>query len=99
MRVIAWAALREFADKRRDALAPAKAWLKLIERGTFAKPQDLKDLFGKRVDFLKNGVAIFDVGANKYRISANVRYDKQILFIRRVMTHAEYDEACKNGSL
>lgn len=35
---------------------------------------------------------IFDVGGNKYRIIAKVRYQKHILFIRIVLTHEEYNE-------
>lgn len=35
--------------------------------------------------------AIFDGGGNRYRIAAVIRYDQQRLYVRRVMTHAEYD--------
>ncbi len=34
---------------------------------------------------------IFDVGGSRYRIVAVIHYDKQRLYVRRVMTHAEYD--------
>ncbi len=37
------------------------------------------------------GYTIFDVGGNRYRIAAVIHYDKQRLYVRRVMTHAEYD--------
>ena len=39
----------------------------------------------------KPTATIFDVGGNKYRIAALVDYDKRVVFIKRVMTHAEYD--------
>jgi mRNA interferase HigB len=42
------------------------------------------------VDYV-DGYTIFDVGGNKYRIAAVIHYDKQRLYIRQVMTHAEYD--------
>lgn len=38
-----------------------------------------------------DGVTIFDVGGNRYRIAAVIHYDKQRLYVRQVMTHAEYD--------
>jgi mRNA interferase HigB len=40
-----------------------------------------------------DGFTIFDVGGNRYRIVAVVHYDKQRLYIRQVMTHAEYDRS------
>lgn len=91
MRVIAWKSLRQFAQKHPQALAPLKVWCKLIESSSFADPADIKRLFGRKVDFLPNNVVIFDVGGNKYRISASIRYRLDLLFIRDVMTHTEYD--------
>jgi mRNA interferase HigB len=40
---------------------------------------------------IKNGFTVFDVAGNHYRIVAVVHYDKQRIYIRQVMTHAEYD--------
>ena len=38
-----------------------------------------------------DGFTIFDVGGNRYRIAAVIHYDKQRIYVRAVMTHAEYD--------
>ncbi len=38
-----------------------------------------------------DGFTVFDVGGNRYRIAAAVHYDKQRIYVRAVMTHAEYD--------
>lgn len=38
-----------------------------------------------------SGITVFDVGGNRYRIAAVIHYDKQRLYVRQVMTHAEYD--------
>ena len=99
MRIIAWSRLREFAREYPDALVPLKAWRALIERRTLRRPQDMKALFGANVDFVGGHVTIFDIGGNKYRISATVRFDIQIVFIRHVMTHREYDRRNADGTL
>ncbi|MFM9968877.1 MAG: type II toxin-antitoxin system HigB family toxin [Burkholderiales bacterium] len=39
-----------------------------------------------------DGFTIFDIGGNRYRIVAAIHYDKQRLYVRGVMTHAEYDK-------
>ena len=38
-----------------------------------------------------DGFTIFDVGGNRFRIVAAVHYDKHRIYVRAVMTHAEYD--------
>jgi mRNA interferase HigB len=50
-------------------------------------------------DFLKNGVAVFDIGGNKYRLVVTMRYDMQKVFIRHVLTHREYDRKTAEGAL
>jgi mRNA interferase HigB len=34
---------------------------------------------------------VFNVGGNKYRIEAFVHYRRQIVYIKRIGTHEEYD--------
>ena len=34
---------------------------------------------------------IFDVGGNKYRIVTAIHYNRRKVYIRHVLTHAEYD--------
>lgn len=49
----------------------------------------LRQTFGS-ADYV-DGFTLFDVGGNRYRIAAVIHYDKQRLYVRQVMTHAEYD--------
>ena len=99
MRVIAWKRLREFAAKHPHALEPMKVWCKLMEAHSFAGPADVRRAFGSNVDFLPKEIIVFDVGGNKYRISVNIRYRLGRVFIREVMTHAEYDRRTRRGTL
>jgi mRNA interferase HigB len=98
MRVISWKRLREFADAHPTSLAPLKAWRKVMESQSYPDPHALKRTFGKRVDFLKNGIVV-DIGGNNYRISTNVMFRAQRTYVRRVMTHQEYDDATAAGTL
>jgi len=38
-------------------------------------------------------LTVFNIKGNKYRLIASIRYDYQLVNVRCVMTHAEYDEA------
>jgi mRNA interferase HigB len=37
-------------------------------------------------------LVIFDIGGNKYRLIAYIRFTRQILYIKAVLTHEEYDK-------
>jgi mRNA interferase HigB len=38
---------------------------------------------------------VFDVGGNNFRVIAAIHYNRQTLYIREVLTHAEYDRWTK----
>ena len=92
MRVISQKPLRAFAGRHLNAAAPLGAWNKLM-RGTFRNLVELKRTFGsvdlvpvKGTDFY-----VFDIGGNKFRLIAAIHFDTQKLFVRHVLTHADYD--------
>ena len=69
-----------------------------MRKRRYRTPNEVRADFGS-ADFLKNGVTVFNVGGNKYRLSVTIRYDMQKVFIRHVMTHEEYDRRTKDGTL
>ncbi len=47
-------------------------------------------VFFGTADFRKNGIVIFNIGGNKYRLVAHFRYDIGFVYIKHIVTHAEY---------
>ena len=37
------------------------------------------------------GLTVFDIGGNKYRLIASIHYNRRKVYVRAVLTHAEYD--------
>ena len=37
-------------------------------------------------------LTVFDLGGNKYRLIAYVRFEKQIVYIKAVLHHRDYDK-------
>ena len=98
MRIIARSALIRFADRFPDARDPLDAWYAVMRRREYRSPNELKAEF-RAVSLLGDGHAVFNVGGNKYRLVVHVRYDLGIIFVRRVLTHDEYDRLSAAGTL
>lgn len=90
MHVISLRPLREFWSVHAEAEARLRAWYKTVSTGTWATLSELRATFGRATDVYED-MTIFDVGGNNYRIIAGVDYEKQIVYVKHVLTHAEYD--------
>ena len=90
MRVIAKRVLREFWEKHSDAEQPLKTWYKKASNGDWDKPMVIKAEFPS-ASILKNSRVVFNVCRNKYRIVAEINYQRKWLFIRFIGTHATND--------
>ena len=92
MRVISRRRLREYWETPagRGSEQALRAWLEEAERAFWEGPYDVKAQY-PTVSILKGGRIVFNIGGNKYRLVAAVRYDKGIIFIRFIGTHAQYD--------
>lgn len=90
MKIISNSALRAFAVDHPQAEAPLQGWRRVIEKNSFANWAELKAAFNA-LDKV-NELAVFDIGGNRYRLVAYIRFEKQILYIKAVLTHREYDK-------
>lgn len=105
MRIISKKRLADFwsAKGRQDTEKALRQWLKIVSAAAWNTTADVKQTFGRRVDFVqarrtKNTVEVFDIAANKYRLIAHVHFlaqhpEKGRVYVLRIMSHAEYDKA------
>jgi mRNA interferase HigB len=86
--------LRQFWESRsRDAADAARcltAWYKLARTATWDHFADLKSI-SRSIDQIGYCV-VFDIGPQRYRVIARVKYGQGIVSILRVMDHKEYDK-------
>ncbi len=90
MRVISFAAIRDFIAKHADAEKPLKDWYKEVTRAYWSNFSDIKKTFNS-VDYVGNDRYVFDIKGNTYRIVTIVLFINQKVYIRFVGTHEEYD--------
>ena len=95
MPVISLKPLKEFWDQHPDAEEPLRSWYKTALGAEWMSLRDVRATYphadGVRT---KSGdtLTVFNVGGNKYRLIARIRYDFRLVNVRQVLTHAEYDE-------
>lgn len=95
MRVISRKALREFWETHPNAESSLLVWYQRTCDAEWQNFADVRQVF-RSADLVGN-FTVFNIGGNNYRLITFIDYDEQIVFIRNVLTHAEYDkETWKN---
>jgi mRNA interferase HigB len=92
MRVIAKRTLRLFWEQPGydDAERPLTEWYHLVSKASWQTPQQLKAEL-RNASILKSGRVVFNIAGNKYRLVAAIRFDLQLVWVKFVGTHAQYD--------
>jgi len=90
VRIIALSNLREFWEKHPQAEIPMRTWYAEVSRSIWQNPTDIKRVH-RQASFLANNRVIFNIKGNDYRLVVAVHYNRGLMYIRFVGTHAEYD--------
>jgi mRNA interferase HigB len=98
LRIISRKALREFGERHADAKAPLDVWYRIVKGRDYQSPHELRQDF-PTASFLGARRTVFNIGGNKYRLLVDMRYDLGRVYIRDVLTHAEYDRKSMEGTL
>ena len=90
MHVISRKALVKFGENHGDAVEPLDRWYRVAKRAGWENFAELRADFGSAD--LVGEYTVFNIGGNKFRRLAAVYYENQVLLIRGVYTHREYDD-------
>jgi len=88
MRVISRRRLQDFSGKYPQAKKNLDAWYHVVKHATWASLTEVRQVY-PAADFVK-GLTVFDISGNHYRLITHILYKRQIVYIRDVLTHAEY---------
>jgi len=91
MRVIAIASLRSFWELHPEAEIPLRTWYAIASRADWQTPTHVKATY-RQASFTANNRVIFNIKGNSYRLVVAIHYERGIIFIRFIGTHAEYDK-------
>lgn len=90
MRIISKAAINEFSKMHRAALESLLHWHSITKRVVWRHLADVRADF-PHADAV-GAFTVFNSSGNKYRLVSAIKYRWQIVYIRHILTHAEYDK-------
>lgn len=88
--IISRKALKEYGSRHADTIEPLDVWYRRARKATW---QSIVDV---RVDYphadAVGQCTVFNIAGNKYRLIVKIEYAAQAIYVKHVLTHAEYDK-------
>lgn len=93
MRIIAFRTLREFWEKSEcsDSETSLRTWYHETKVAEWTSPNDIKAKY-LSAGIIGNNRIVFNIKGNKYRLIVSIDYEFQVVFVRFIGTHKEYDK-------
>ena len=83
--------MRDFWGSHTDARQALQAWYADVKHAAWKTPAEIKREY-RSASFVGNNRVVFNIKGNKYRVIVAVQYKYQLVYIRFVGTHQEYDQ-------
>ena len=91
MRVIAKRILKEFWKVHKDSEEQLTEWYNIVSSAHWKSPHEVKEIY-PNADNIGNNRMVFNICHNKYRLIVAFRYNIQMVYIRFIGTHKDYDK-------
>jgi mRNA interferase HigB len=90
--MITFRTLKEFFEKKEysDSEFSIRAWYHDAKLADWKNSNDLKKQF-KSASIIGDGRVVFNIKGNDYRLVVAIDYAYQVIFIRFIGTHKQYD--------
>jgi len=90
MRVISKKKVSDFVQVHLEARSSLENWYRIVSKSDFKNFSDLRMTFPS-ADQVVN-LTVFNISGNNFRLIAAIHYNRQMLFIREILTHVEYSK-------
>lgn len=90
MKLVGLLILYKFCENHTDCKQQILAWIAEVKETVWTTPNDIKERY-KNASFFADNRVVFNIKGNKYRLDTKVFYQHQIVIVKRIGTHAEYN--------
>ncbi len=93
MRIISKKTLKDFYEdlKDFDSRSALEAWHKEVLKLNWNNPNQIKLMY-RSASIIGDEKVVFNIAGNKYRLIVKINYHAQIVFIKFIGTHKQYDK-------
>ena len=91
MRIIARRTLREFWERHERTKQPLRAWYSEASKAEWKSPWKIKQKY-RHASFIADNRVVFNNAGNRYWLITHINFNDQIVYVKFVGTHAEYDQ-------
>jgi mRNA interferase HigB len=82
--------LLEFSAQHADAFTPLDYWYRVSKAASWRHLDDVRQVYSS-AEAVGN-FTVFNIKGNDYRLIVDIVYSTQRIYIKYVLTHAEYDK-------
>jgi mRNA interferase HigB len=90
MHIISYRRLRAFGELHADCRDVLDNWFKVVSKANWSNLIGVQSIF-PQAEAVGN-FTVFNIKGNKYRLIVSIDYEKQLIYVKYVLTHAEYDK-------
>jgi mRNA interferase HigB len=90
MHIISRKKLLEFCQKHGDAFTPLDNWYRKAKKANWQSLDDVQQVYPS-ADAVGN-FTVFNIKGNDYRLIVSIEYEIQIIYVKYILTHSEYDK-------
>jgi mRNA interferase HigB len=95
LRIIKTSVIRAFFKKHPQARADLELWIQQTREAAWQTPAEVRRVFAGKAELLPNNRFKFRIKNDNYRMIFETNYKRQIVFIRFLGSHQEYDKIVK----
>ena len=95
LRIISKKILRDFWENHADSEQQLKSWFQESSNAEWKNPNEVKKEYPS-ASILNDNRIVFNIKGNNYRLIVKINYNYQMIWIRFIGTHAEYDKVNAN---
>lgn len=98
MRIITRPPIIDFGKKHPVSVIALNDWYRKTKRAGWKNFNEVRQTFNS-CDYIGKDRYVFNIGDNNDRLVAMINFRKGTLYVRGVLTHAQYDEHNRKGTL
>ena len=90
MHIISYRRMREYSESHADCLEALDNWFKIASKAKWSNLVEVQSVFPKAEAV--GSFTVFNIKGNNYRLIVSIDYESQLIYIKYIFTHAEYDK-------